>query len=185
MGARAPPLQAMKSAFKTPLPAPGSSSTANVASADDPSSPPFPHFRLLVLLLSALFLYYLPRCRPAAAAVVVVSGGTGDCAPLLAAAVALLPPPGTAAPLPTLLLAGTAPTGVQCLLLTLPQRPAAPRCRQTVSGTWPDDFEVRLEFSPPSVDSRTLPLALLHLLPSSSSNATHYGLALPPSVLRR
>jgi hypothetical protein len=83
----------------------------------------------------------------------------------------------------TLLSSGAAAT---CLLLTLPQRPAQPTaCRQTVSGTWPDDFELRLGRADSATESRALPAAtLLRLLPGSSAAASHYSVALPGALLQ-
>jgi hypothetical protein len=159
-------------------------------------------FRALVLLfLPTFFLLLLPQGvgRPATASsadsvlrhqrLPSGSSAAGDCsAQLFAAAAAaaqvqqqqqdvLLPQPAL-----TLLSSDAATT---CLLLTLPQRPAQPTaCRQTVSGTWPDDFELRLGRTGSATESRTLPIeALLQLLPSSSAAASHYSVALPRALL--
>ena len=156
-------------------------------------------FRTLILLFfPVFFLLLLPQGagKPSTSSFfdsvlhrqhLPTSDATGVCSEQLLAAAVLEQQrqQGALPPQPALTLLSS-DASITCLLLTLPQTPAQPiACNQTVSGTWPDDFELRLGRAGSAIESRSLPAAtLLQLLPSSSAAASHYSMALPNALLQ-
>lgn len=169
-----------------------------MAAVPEPGEGGSPFRALVLLFLPTFFLLLLPQGagKPATAIsffdsvlrrqhLAPPSSAAGTCSEqLFAAAVLKLQQQNASLPQPALtLLSSDAATA--CLLLTLPQTPAQPTaCRQTVSGTWPDDFELRLGRTGSATESRALPAAALQLLPSSSAAASHYSVALPRALLQ-